>query len=206
VSCGKASDGCGAELDCGPCTQPPVCGNGACEPGENGASCGQDCCDAQTPCSQTKQNQGQFYCRQINGGSYQWYTEAQGITFCDEPSEVCKATYSCGGQSGTCAGTPGKWVQGPCPVCGDGNCDWPEDGGTCPKDCCDAMTPCAQTKQDGGVLYCRQINGGAYQWYTEAQGITFCDEPSEICVATFSCGGQSGTCKTIPGGWVFGPC
>lgn len=114
VSCGKASDGCGAELDCGPCTQPPVCGNGACEPGENGASCGQDCCDAQTPCSQTKQNQGQFYCRQINGGSYQWYTEAQGITFCDEPSEICVATFSCGGQSGTCKTIPGGWVFGPC--------------------------------------------------------------------------------------------
>ena len=91
-------------------------------------------------------------------------------------------------------------------MCGDGNCDWPEDGSTCPQDCCDANTPCAQTKQNQNVLYCRQINGGGYQWYTEAQGIALCDEPSEICVATFACGGQSGTCKTIPGGWVFGPC
>ena len=79
VSCGKASNGCGVELDCGPCTQPPVCGNGACEPGETGSSCGQDCCDPSTACSQTKQNQGALYCRQINGSGYQWYTEAQGI-------------------------------------------------------------------------------------------------------------------------------
>lgn len=206
VSCGKVTNGCGSELDCGPCTAPPVCGNGACESGESGATCAQDCCDAATPCTQTKQNQGIFYCRRLNAGAFQWLTEPQALGYCDEPSEVCVATYSCAGESGTCAGIPGKWIAGPCPVCGDGTCSYPEDGNGCPSDCCDASTPCDQTKQNQGILYCRQINGQPYQWYTEAEGMTFCDEQSEICSSTFKCGGASGTCKTIPGGWVFGPC
>jgi hypothetical protein len=206
ITCGQASDGCGGTLDCGTCTNPAVCGNGVCESGENGSSCAQDCCDAQTPCDQTKQNGGVLYCRQINGSAYTWYTEAQGISFCDQPSEVCATTFSCGGQSGICAGTPGQYVFGPCPVCGDGKCDWPEDGTACPQDCCDASTPCDQTKQNGGVLYCRQFNGGAFDWYTEQQAILLCDEQSEICTQTFACGGQSGVCASIPGGWIFGTC
>jgi hypothetical protein len=183
---------------------PAVCGNGSCETGENGTSCGQDCCDAFTPCAQSKQNLGVLFCRSIDSGPYQWLTESQGLTYCDETSEICKTTYACGGDNGVCAGIPGKYISGPCPVCGDGVCAYPEDGTSCGQDCCDASTACNVSKQNQGLLFCRQFNGGAYGWYTEQQGIWYCDEASEICSAKFACGGQSGVCNSIPAGWVFG--
>ena len=73
-----------------------VCGNGICEPGESGSTCGQDCCDATTPCGQSRQNLGAAFCRSINSGAYQWAAALQ-----------CQSGVSpvASGTTSTCAGT-----------------------------------------------------------------------------------------------------
>lgn len=131
-TCGNASDGCGGTLFCGSCPAgyacngsgqcqaTAVCNNGACEAGENGSSCGADCCDSWTACGQTYRNQGVQYCRSINGGSYQWYSawNSQGWPsvepYCDEPWEVNSSTFACGGSWGECCSIPNGWWYGGC--------------------------------------------------------------------------------------------
>jgi hypothetical protein len=94
---------------------PAVCGNGNCEPGENGASCGADCCDAMTSCDATRGNGGAFFCRSMNGGAFAWYTQSDTLALCDDPSQLGKTTFACAQRSGTCCSLPGGYVDGSCP-------------------------------------------------------------------------------------------
>lgn len=94
----------------------------------------------------------------------------------------------------------------PAAVCGDGVCAPGEDGTSCGRDCCDANTPCAQTYDDDGTHYCRSMNGGAFGWYTAAQTTALCMDPSQIGVTTYVCAAEHGTCCSVPGGYVAGPC
>jgi hypothetical protein len=92
-----------------------VCGNGDCEPGENGVSCGSDCCDAMTSCDASRGNGGAFFCRSMNGGPFAWYTQADTLALCDDSSQVGTTTFACAQRSGTCCSVPGGYVDGPCP-------------------------------------------------------------------------------------------
>ena len=92
-----------------------VCGNGDCEPGENGASCGSDCCDAATSCDATRGNGGAFFCRSMNGGPYAWYTQADTTALCSDASQIGHTTWACAARAGHCCSLPGGYVDGPCP-------------------------------------------------------------------------------------------
>jgi hypothetical protein len=92
-----------------------VCGNGDCEPGENGGSCGSDCCDATTACDATRGNGGAFFCRSINGGPFAWYTQSDTLALCDDTAQIGNTTWACAQRSGTCCSVPGGYVDGPCP-------------------------------------------------------------------------------------------
>ena len=94
---------------------PSVCGNGDCEPGENGATCGSDCCDAQTSCDATRGNGGAYFCRSMNGGPFAWYTQSDATAFCSDPSQIGHTTWACAQRAGTCCSVPGGFVDGPCP-------------------------------------------------------------------------------------------
>lgn len=94
---------------------PSVCGNGDCEPGENGASCGSDCCDAMTSCDASRGNGGAFFCRSMNGGPFAWYTQADTTALCSDPSQIGKTTWACAQRAGYCCSVPGGFVDGPCP-------------------------------------------------------------------------------------------
>jgi len=92
-----------------------VCGNGDCEPGEDGASCGSDCCDAMTDCDATRGNGGAFFCRSMNGGPFGWYTQNDTLALCDDASEIGVTTWACATHAGYCCSIPGGYVDGPCP-------------------------------------------------------------------------------------------
>jgi len=92
-----------------------VCGNGDCEPGENGAACASDCCDAMTACDATRGNGGAFFCRSMNGGPFAWYTQNDTLALCDEAAEVGVTTWACAARAGHCCSLPGGYVDGPCP-------------------------------------------------------------------------------------------
>jgi len=92
-----------------------ICGNGDCEPGENGAGCGSDCCDAMTSCDATRGNGGAFFCRSMNGGPFAWYTQSDTLALCDDASQIGKTTFACAQRSGSCCSVPGGYVDGPCP-------------------------------------------------------------------------------------------
>lgn len=94
----------------------------------------------------------------------------------------------------------------PPPLCGNGLCEAGESGAVCPGDCCDAATPCNQTWHDDGAHYCRSMNGGPYAWTTAAATTALCSDPSQIGVTTYACGGEHGTCCSLPGGYVAGAC
>jgi hypothetical protein len=94
---------------------PAICGNGDCEPGENGAGCGSDCCDAMTSCDATRGNGGAFFCRSMNGGPFAWYTQSDTLALCDDASQIGKTTFVCAQRSGSCCSVPGGYVDGPCP-------------------------------------------------------------------------------------------
>jgi hypothetical protein len=94
---------------------PAVCGNGDCEPGENGASCGSDCCDAATSCDQSRGNGGAYFCRSMNGGPFAWYTQADATALCSDASQIAHTTWACAQRSGYCCSIPGGFVDGPCP-------------------------------------------------------------------------------------------
>ncbi|HEX6838491.1 MAG TPA: hypothetical protein VF334_18065, partial [Polyangia bacterium] len=84
----------------------PVCGNGDCEPGESGAGCGSDCCDAMTSCDASRGNGGAFFCRSMNGGPFAWYTQADTTALCSDPSQVGVTTWACAQRSGYCCSLP----------------------------------------------------------------------------------------------------
>jgi len=92
-----------------------VCGNGDCEPGENGASCGSDCCDAMTSCDASRGNGGAFFCRSMNGGPFAWYTQADATALCSDASQIGKTTWACAQRAGYCCSVPGGFVDGACP-------------------------------------------------------------------------------------------
>ena len=94
---------------------PSVCGNGDCEPGESGASCGADCCDADTSCDATRGNGGAFFCRSMNGGPFAWYTQADATGLCSDAAQIGVTTWACAARSGTCCSVPGGYVDGACP-------------------------------------------------------------------------------------------
>jgi hypothetical protein len=94
---------------------PSVCGNGDCEPGESGAACASDCCDAATACDATRGNGGAFFCRSMNGGAFAWYTQADATDLCSQPSQLGVTTWACAARSGTCCSLPGGYVDGACP-------------------------------------------------------------------------------------------
>ncbi|HEX8953268.1 MAG TPA: hypothetical protein VF945_15545 [Polyangia bacterium] len=94
---------------------PAVCGNGDCEPGESGASCGSDCCDAMTSCDASRGNGGAFFCRSMNGGPFAWYTQADTTALCASASQIGKTTWACAQRAGYCCSVPGGFVDGPCP-------------------------------------------------------------------------------------------
>jgi len=91
-------------------------------------------------------------------------------------------------------------------VCGNGDCEAGEDGGTCGSDCCDAMTSCDASRGHGGAYFCRSMNGGPFQWYTQADATALCSDASQIGQTTWACAQRSGYCCSIPGGYVDGPC
>jgi hypothetical protein len=92
-----------------------VCGNGDCEPGENGASCGSDCCDAMTSCDASRGNGGAFFCRSMNGGAFAWYSQNDTEALCDDVSQIGVTAWACAARSGHCCSLPGGYVDGPCP-------------------------------------------------------------------------------------------
>jgi len=92
-----------------------VCGNGDCEPGEDGASCGSDCCDAATSCDATRGNAGAYFCRSMNGGPFGWYTQADATALCSDAAQIGHTTWACAARAGTCCSIPGGFVDGPCP-------------------------------------------------------------------------------------------
>ncbi len=92
-----------------------VCGNGDCEPAENGANCGSDCCDATTSCDVSRGNGGAFFCRSMNGGAFAWYTQNDTEALCDDASQVGVTTWACAARAGYCCSIPGGYVDGPCP-------------------------------------------------------------------------------------------
>jgi hypothetical protein len=92
-----------------------VCGNGDCEPGENGANCASDCCDAMTSCDATRGNDGAYFCRSMNGGAFAWYTQNDTLALCDDASQVGVTTWACAAHAGYCCSIPGGYVDGPCP-------------------------------------------------------------------------------------------
>lgn len=92
-----------------------VCGNGDCEPGENGATCGTDCCDAMTSCDASRGHGGAFFCRSMNGGPFAWYTQSDTLALCDDASQIGVTTWACAQRSGLCCSIPGGYVDGPCP-------------------------------------------------------------------------------------------
>lgn len=110
-----AGDGSSPDLTFVSDLGPPVCGNGDCEPGENGANCGSDCCDALTSCDATRGNGGAFFCRSMNGGAFAWYAQTDTFALCADASQIGKTTWACAQRSGFCCSVPGGYVDGPCP-------------------------------------------------------------------------------------------
>jgi hypothetical protein len=98
----------------------------------------------------------------------------------------------------------------PGPVCGDGTCDASsENGATCGRDCCDALTPCNQTYQNMNTQWCRDLNKNGYKWFTRAEGEAAC--PLSGCGGTGLCNGKVLTCHTRwpaspSDGWDYSGC
>ncbi len=124
----------------GACQSCPVCGNGACEPGETASSCSSDCtagpvcgdgsCSAGETCpADCGPVCGDFAC---NGGE----TPASCPVDCGG-GPVCGNTFCEAGE--TPASCPADCSAGP--VCGNGFCEGGESPSTCPGDCADTSLP-----------------------------------------------------------------
>ena len=113
-----SADGAAADLGAADFAAPDlaaaVCGNGDCEPGEDGARCGSDCCDAMTSCDASRGNGSAFFCRSMNGGAFAWYTQADATALCSDASQIGVTTWACAQRSGYCCSVPGGFVDGPC--------------------------------------------------------------------------------------------
>jgi hypothetical protein len=86
-----------------------------CEAGENGANCGQDCCDWYTACAQTRQNDGVHFCRdlRVNGvwQGYRWVTVAETSAVCNDPADHDNSLAICGqGTEHVCCNN--TWISG----------------------------------------------------------------------------------------------
>ncbi|MFZ5445237.1 MAG: trypsin-like serine protease [Myxococcota bacterium] len=84
-----------------------TCGDGVCNRWEDGASCGVDCCDAQTACNTTRQNDGVHYCRSLRDAAgawsgWQWMTPDEYNLSCDEPAEQCVTQARCASTVAIC--------------------------------------------------------------------------------------------------------
>ena len=101
-----------------------VCGNGICEVGESGSTCGQDCCDQYTNRWTTKQNQGVYYCRNMyyydtqtgyaSWHGWQWVTQNETTQMCNDWWEAWEGSYyqtqyQCGGSTGKCHSITGGY-------------------------------------------------------------------------------------------------
>jgi hypothetical protein len=93
---------------------PATCGNGVCEDGESGASCGADCCDATTSCADSYREEGVYYCRNIArpGGTtdYHWMSVADASQVCGAARFDGTTHATCGGATWTCC--QGTWKPG----------------------------------------------------------------------------------------------
>jgi hypothetical protein len=115
---------------------------------------------------------------------------------CAELGVKCNKIYDGCGTLLTCGGAC------PAPACGDGACS---PGETCPSDCCTVATPCTVTLSNHTDYHCNSLDGADnYAWITMAEAEAFCDEPSEVCVATAYCNGIIANCSAS--GFVQGPC
>ena len=94
---------------------PAVCGNDDCEPDENGANYGSDCCDAATSYDTTHDNDGAYFCHSMNDGPFAWYTQGDATALCSDASQIGHTTWACAARSGFCCSVPGGFVDGPCP-------------------------------------------------------------------------------------------
>ena len=73
-------------------------------------------------------------------------------------------------------------------------------------DCCDATTSCDLTRANDGTHYCRSMNGGPFAWYTQADTTALCADAAQVGRTTWACAARSGTCCSVPGGYVDGAC
>ncbi len=98
----------------------------------------------------------------------------------------------------------GGWLPvktGACPAeNGNGICESGEAGWNAPQDCCDYYTPCDQTYENQGQLWCRNVNNQGYRWMSTAR--YYCDEWDELGT-TARCGGQTYTCSGLPDQWSY---
>jgi hypothetical protein len=112
----------------------------------------------------------------------------------------------------TCPGSGG----GSTSVCGNGTCEAGENGSNCPQDCCDQYTNCSTTKQNQGVYYCRnmyyydwqtgQATWHGWNWITQSETTQMCNQSwqaqeGQWYQTQYQCGGTSGKCHSIPGGY-----
>ena len=74
-----------------------------------------NCCDANTSCDATRDDDGVHYCRSMNGGPFTWCTQADTTAMCDDASQIGHTTWACAQRSGYCCAVPGGFVDGPCP-------------------------------------------------------------------------------------------
>jgi hypothetical protein len=105
----------------------PVCGDGVCTGGENGSTCGQDCCDYNTDCFQTYLNQGALLCRRwsLNHGAtwnnYSWQSiSSYNSQYCSSQSQVCVVESNCHNTYAICVhttGATGRFEILPTPSC-----------------------------------------------------------------------------------------
>ena len=79
-----------------------------------------------------------------------------------------------------------------------------EDGVTCPGDCCDANTGCGSNHADPS-LNCRMMCGASgcqpFAWINQATVDSWCDDPCEVCVNYYVCGGNAWICGPTVGTW-----
>jgi hypothetical protein len=96
------------------------CGDGVCDRrAESGGTCGQDCCDAGTSCTQTYLNQGTTYCRRFStdyGSSWNpwgWWTISDYNTaWCNTTAQQCGVEANCQSTRSICStitGATGRW-------------------------------------------------------------------------------------------------
>ena len=139
-----------------PVCQGPVCGDGACEAGENSCNCSQDCpgpccgngaCEAGENCTTCPQDCPCPPGQQCNNGVCEALC---GNGFCGDPGENCTTCPQ------DCPCPPGEQCVGGVCGCGNGACDGSETCQTCPVDCgpccpngaCDFGETCTTCPQD----------------------------------------------------------